>query len=201
MNQLVDLRKKPTASVQSIQPQPVVARPDPKPTRIPTQVQKPSGPIPAVTSGPTNKISWIAASQNKRVGTRTLQSIVVVSIVGGGVLWFLQQSILIIVFFVFAIGVALLHHRRKVQAIPISITLASITIGKKIYFHREFRSFWIEYASGGIRELSLQTKAWYMPYIKIPLHNQNPVAVRSLMMQVLPEQEHEISLVDAFLKR
>ena len=65
-----------------------------------------------------------------------------------------------------------------------------------MYYHKDLKSFWIEYNPEWLKELSLESAKWYMPYIKVLLNEQNPVEVRALIVNFLPEKEHEISLVD-----
>ncbi len=72
------------------------------------------------------------------------------------------------------------------------------------FLHRygELKSFWIEYdPTLGIKELSLQTKKWYLPYVKIPIDEQNPVQLRLILLEFLPEVEHKDTLVEILARK
>ena len=76
-----------------------------------------------------------------------------------------------------------------------------ISIDNQPYSYKELKSFWIEYALGDIKELSLESKKWYLPYIKISIENQNPMELRAMLSNFLPEKEHEVSLIDLFAQK
>jgi len=69
-----------------------------------------------------------------------------------------------------------------------------------MYYYKELKSFWIDYNPNGSKELSLETRKWYLPYIKISIEEENPVGLRSFMIDFVPEKMHEPSLID-FISR
>ena len=92
--------------------------------------------------------------------------------------------------------VLLLYSKQKPTTSKITVNQSGVSVGDEVYYYKDLKSFWIEYNPGGSKELSLESAKWYMPYVKVMLNNQNPVEVRSLVINFLPEKEHENSLVD-----
>lgn len=85
---------------------------------------------------------------------------------------------------------------KKPRQIPLAITSKGVQIDNNIYEFENLKSFWIFYDPPQIREASLRSKKMIMPYIKIPLGEQNPVEVRQALLKYLPEKKQEESLID-----
>jgi hypothetical protein len=85
---------------------------------------------------------------------------------------------------------------KKPRDIRLSITPRGIKIDKTLYSFDNLKSFWIFYEPPEVKELSLRSKKVIMPYIKIPLSEQNPVKVRKILIKYLPERKHKESLID-----
>ena len=85
---------------------------------------------------------------------------------------------------------------KKPREIRLAVTSKGIKIDKTLYAFDNLKSFWIFYEPPEVKELSLRSKKTIMPYIKIPLGEQNPVEVRKLLIKYLPEIKHKESLID-----
>jgi hypothetical protein len=85
---------------------------------------------------------------------------------------------------------------KKPKEIHLAITPRGIKIDQALYEFENLKSFWIFYDPPEIKELSLRSKKTIMPYIKIPLGEQNPVKVRQILIKYLPERRHKESLID-----
>jgi len=105
------------------------------------------------------------------------------------------------IFLILASLVLLLYGKQKPTISKIVVDQSGILVGDIMYYYKDLKSFWIDYNPGGPKELSLESAKWYMPYIKVLLNDQNPVEVRSLIVNFLPEKEHENSLVDHIGRR
>jgi len=90
---------------------------------------------------------------------------------------------------------------KKPRDIKLAITPKGIKIEKTIYDFENLRSFWIFYNPPEIRELSIRSKKMIMPYIKIPLGEQNPVEIRKILIKYLPEKKHKESLIDNIVRQ
>lgn len=109
--------------------------------------------------------------------------------------------------FLFALLIALSYFTfityavKRPKEIQLAITSRGVKVEKAIYEFENLKSFWIFYDPPEIRELSLRSKKTVMPYIKIPLGEQNPVEVRRVLIKYLPERKHKESLIDNLARR
>ncbi len=85
--------------------------------------------------------------------------------------------------------------------IRLAITTKGIRINQTLYEFDNLKSFWIFYDPPEIKELSLRSKKIVMPYIKIPLGEQNPTAVRRLLIKYLPERKQTESLIESLARQ
>ena len=77
-----------------------------------------------------------------------------------------------------------------------AITQEGIIAGRDIYDYEVLRSFWIFYEPNARKVISIRTDTDLTPYVHIPLGDANPVHVRALLLQHLPEKKHPVRLVD-----
>ncbi len=113
-----------------------------------------------------------------------------------------QKNLITTTFFALLGAVILLNASKKRQ--PKKFEIGPMGIKTNDFLHRygELKSFWIEYdPTLGIKELSLQTKKWYLPYVKIPIDEQNPVQLRLILLEFLPEVEHKDTLVEILARK
>lgn len=96
----------------------------------------------------------------------------------------------------------LIASRRSVPEVMVQINADMIRVGDAAHSVHHIKSFWVDYEPElGIKELSLRFKQWYRPYVKIPLADQSPVQVRSILIQSVPEEPHEETVVEAIARR
>lgn len=76
-----------------------------------------------------------------------------------------------------------------------------IQLDEKLIPYKNIKSFWVSYEPGGIKELSIEQRKWYSPYIKIPLHDQNPVQIRNFLLDYVIEKEHEDTIFDTIARK
>ena len=147
------------------------------------------------------KISWEAPSFYYNPQKRYLSLITMALMAGAIALLIFRYDTLTSIFLILASLVLLLYGKQKPTISKIVVDQSGILVGDIIYYYKDLKSFWIDYNPGGPKELSLESAKWYMPYIKVLLNDQNPVEVRSLIVNFLPEKEHENSLVDHIGRR
>jgi len=85
---------------------------------------------------------------------------------------------------------------KKPQEIKLTITSQGVKVKQILYTFENLSSFWLFYDPPEIKELSLRSKKSIMPYIRIPLGEQDPVAIRQMLIKYLPERKHKESLID-----
>jgi hypothetical protein len=125
--------------------------------------------------------------------------------------WFIALGIIALIFFtivlimknfIFAILIVLivftifLYALKQPRIINFKISGKGITIEDRLFAYQELKSFWIFYEVPETKELSVRSKKWMMPLIKIPLKEQDPSLIRRTLIKFLPEQKQELSLVD-----
>jgi len=113
-----------------------------------------------------------------------------------------QKNLITTIFFGLLGVVILISAGKKSATVDFEINPLGIKVGERVYSFREVKSFWIEYEPTlGIRELSLQLRKWYSPYIKIPIYDQNPVQLRLALLAFLPEAEHKDTVADTLARK
>ena len=147
------------------------------------------------------KISWEAPSFYYNPQKRYLSLVTMALMAGAVALLIFKYDTLTSIFLILASLVLLLYGKQKPTISKITVNQSGILIGDIMYYYKDLKSFWIEYNPGGPKELSLESAKWYMPYVKVMLNEQNPVEVRSLVINFVPEKEHENSLVDQIGRR
>lgn len=90
--------------------------------------------------------------------------------------------------------------RKTPRIIDFAITKRGIAIGKKLYRFSELESFWIFYEPPETKELSVKSKKKIMHYLKMPLEGENPVQIRKILIEYLPEVEQEESIFDSLAR-
>lgn len=107
---------------------------------------------------------------------------------------FSNSPIMAITFILIGI-VGYLYLQKDPRDLNFSINGSGVIAGNEIYEFSEAKSFWIFYEPH-IKVISLRMKGRMVPHIHIPIHNQDPVKVREILMQYLPEKEQELGMVD-----
>lgn len=85
---------------------------------------------------------------------------------------------------------------RKPKIIAIHLGGNGITVGTRLYPYQELLSFWIHYDPPLVKEMSVATKSAFLPYLRIPIGNENPAEIRAFITRFLPEKIQEESLID-----
>jgi len=101
---------------------------------------------------------------------------------------------------IIAILIALMYYlfeKREPQDFRFGITQEGVLAQDRLYEFSSLESFWIFYEPQGRKELSLKSVKNLVPYIHIPLGDADPVEVRNVLMQFLPEIEHIESVADS----
>ena len=142
------------------------------------------------------RISWEAPSFHYNPQKGYLSLLIVALLTGAVALLIFKGDTLTSIFLILSSLVLFLYGNQKPIISKIKIDQSGILVDDRMYYYKDLKSFWIDYNPGGLRELSMESTKWYMPYIKVLLNEQNPIEVRSLVINFLPEQEHENSLAD-----
>jgi len=112
----------------------------------------------------------------------------------GFALW--QRSFLFGVFVAIAWFTMMLYAVRPPKIIRISITNQGVMVEDALHPWTTIKSFWIFHRPPLIKDLSLESKKTFMPYIKIPLGETDALAVKKLISTFIPEVEQKESIAD-----
>ena len=108
----------------------------------------------------------------------------------------LMKNFIFAILIILAVFTVFVYALKEPRLITFKISGKGITIDDKIYSYEELKSFWIFYELPQIKELSIRSKKWLMPFIKIPIDEQNPTIIRSALVKFIPEQKQDQSLID-----
>ena len=111
------------------------------------------------------------------------------------------DSITGIVFILIAITL-ILHVFRDKEHAEFRVSSQGIHIGHRDFTYKDIESFWIDYHPAlGVKEISLHLKTKWHPYLKVPIHDADPVQIRRTMLHYLPEEEHRPTIGDIVARK
>jgi hypothetical protein len=147
------------------------------------------------------QISWEAPSFYFNPQKRYLSLLVGALALGGAGMLFFNRDTLTAIFLLLSSLVLMLYSGKRPEISRIRIDQTGITVGNNMYQYKDLKSFWIHYDPGNMKELSLESRKWYIPYVKVSIENKNPLVIRSLLVNFLAEKEHEHSLIDIISRK
>lgn len=109
---------------------------------------------------------------------------------------FLTGNIFFALFVLVAAFVIYLFAIREPRIVSNALTAQGVRAGNRLFDYEDLESFWIFYEIGGIKELSIETKRGLISHVRMPLGEAEPVAVREILIQFVPEKRHEESLAN-----
>ena len=168
------------------------------------QVYSPAKTGPVLTVSPAalpRKFFWETTLWQNNSGKKYAFAVIAGLLSGAGAIIFFNKNLLTAIFMIISAAVLTLYTNKKPSVSQISINESGISIDGQPYAYKELKSFWLQYTPGDAKELSLESKKWYLPYIKINIENQNPMELRAMLSNFIPEKEHEISLIDIIGKK
>jgi hypothetical protein len=187
MIKVLDLRNKQKRPVAK-EPIKIAPKREATPVKIPENQERP-------------QISWEAPSFYFNPQKKYLALLVIALTLGGGGMLFFKRDTLTAIFMLLSSLVLILYSNKRPEISKIKIDQTGVTVGDVLYYYKDLRSFWIHYDPGNIKELSLESRRWYMPYVKVSIENKNPLMIRSLLVNFMVEREHEHSLVDIIARK
>ncbi len=127
--------------------------------------------------------------------------------------WFLIAGLVLAVIIIYAIftdglimaitfillgmvGFIILNKNPRV--INFYITDDGVIADKEIYEFENIQSFWIFYENDGLKSISLRLKSKFMPFVHIPLGDEDPTVVREILLNYLEEIKQKPSVIDNF---
>ncbi len=102
----------------------------------------------------------------------------------------------LIIFIVFVLSL------QKPHDVEYKITKTGISSGKNIYPYKAIKTFWVLYNPPAIKTVNFETTAFMNNKISLQLGNQDPVLVKKVLSQYLPEDlDREESATEVLARR
>jgi hypothetical protein len=108
---------------------------------------------------------------------------------------FTNNPMMAIVFVLIGI-VAYMYLNKEPRILDFRIVPEGVLAGNEIYEFENIRSFWIFYDPKYIKVISLHTKSYLTPFVHIPINNEDPVEIRRILLEYIPEIKQEHNLVE-----
>lgn len=100
---------------------------------------------------------------------------------------YFTQNYLFAVIIALATILYLIIEKADVKTLDFTITYDGVFIANKFTEFKNLKNFYIIYQPPQTKNLYLQYKNTFRPYIQIPLLNENPVEIRKILLEFLPE--------------
>jgi len=146
------------------------------------------------------EIKW-RADYSRYISPTWQKGVIIILIVLIIVLSIIRYNLLTLIFLGLLLFVFILKMKTYKETASITLNNGNLIFRREIIPFKDIESFWLDYTPSGIKELSIQQKKWYMPYLKIPLEDQDPVKIREFLIDFIPEIEHEETLSDTISRK
>lgn len=109
---------------------------------------------------------------------------------------FANSPIMAITFILIGV-VGYLFLNKDPKIVTFRITHNGIIAGNEIYEFDNLKSFWIYYDPPHEKILSLRSKSTFTPFIHIPIEDEDPVHIRKILIDFIPEMKQQHNIVDS----
>jgi uncharacterized membrane protein len=123
------------------------------------------------------------------IATLALAAIIIYALVS-------NSPIMAITFILIGI-VGYIYIQKEPRILEFAITHDGVMAGNELYHFDDISSFWIFYNPPIQKVISLHMRGKFVPFIHMPIHRENPVEIRHILMDFIPEVKQEPSLIDA----
>ncbi len=147
-----------------------------------------------------HKIYWEAVNYHPVLNKFGVYLFSIILFVFSGLLFYLKNNYLLAIFLALFAIVVLLNINRKPEITRVTIDKNGLDIDGKIYPFKDIRSFWINYNEYD-QEILIRSERWYNQIIRLPLHDQNPLRIRSFLTSYINEEKIEKGLLENILNR
>ena len=92
--------------------------------------------------------------------------------------------------------VGYIYIHKEPRTLDFALTEDGVIAGREIYEFENMRSFWIFYEEDGLQVISFHSNSYLLPYVHIPIHDQDPVVIREILLEHLDEEKHEPGMLE-----
>jgi hypothetical protein len=107
-----------------------------------------------------------------------------------------QNSLIMAITFILIGVVGYIYIDKEPRTMDFLITHDGVIAGSEIFEYENIKSFWIFYEADDKKVISLHMNSGIMPYVHIPIHNEDPVKIREALLQNLHEIKQSHNFVD-----
>lgn len=112
----------------------------------------------------------------------------------------LTKNFLFAILLLLATFALLLHGHRPPDKITIAMSRHGVQIRHRLYPFKTLRSFWV-HDQLPAKKITLRSEKPFMPHLHLPLADDlNHEEIRLFLLEHLPEERHEPTLIDAFVE-
>lgn len=113
-----------------------------------------------------------------------------------------SKSFLMAITFVVAGGIFYLYAQKKPITMDIAIREDGIQYHDQFFPYEVLNGFWITYEPPEVKSLTISTSQLFIPKITIILTDQDPVEIRKILIEEIPEDKDlEENTIDALTRR
>ncbi len=106
------------------------------------------------------------------------------------------NSLIMAITFILIGMVGYIYIHKEPRILDFALTEDGIVAGREIYDFADMKSFWIFYEEDGLQVVSFHTNSYLLPYLHVPIHDQDPVKIREILLEYLSEEKHEPGILE-----
>lgn len=114
-----------------------------------------------------------------------------------------DQNFLFSLIIILAAIILFLQSHLEAPPVQFMITELGVVVGTRFYSYSELEKFYLIYNPPEIKTLYMETQSTWRPTLRVPLLDQNPLALRQTLREFLPEdwEREEEPHADAAARR
>ncbi len=107
------------------------------------------------------------------------------------------NSLIMAITFILIGVVGYLRINQAPRTLDFRIVPEGIVAGKKeLYPFENIKSFWIFYEPDHKKVISFHMNSYIIPFIHVPIHDEDPVAIRTILLKYVPENKQYPGFAD-----
>ena len=106
------------------------------------------------------------------------------------------NSLLMAITFIMIGVVGYIYINKEPRILNFRITDEGIVAGNEMYEFDNLKSFWIFYEPDSVQIISFHTGSYLLPYVHVPIHDQDPTSIREILLEHLAEEKHEPGMLE-----
>lgn len=147
------------------------------------------------------EFEWKAPEFDKKEKTKSWFIIPAIITIILGILALFSENFLFLIAIVLAFFVFYIYANKDPRIIKFKLNEKGIEIQDRLYGFDELRSFWVFYDPPEQKEISFRSRKTLIPYIRIPLGDEDPNEIRKFLLKFLSEKRHRETMIDIWMRR